>query len=282
MGSKVFSSLVLLILLSGIGAGAARIAAPEPVSPGSLHQVETVPGSCPTFSWSSVPGAAGYRLVVYEVTTEGDLGGAVLQRDLPGGTFSWTPPLRHGLAPGGSFAWTVGVVTAKGKTLWSEPALFRVAPGPTQAELEEALEVFRRFETPGRSVAGDEPVSPFGNDRQSSSAPNTNVRDYELDNEALVVEGDLLVTGGGQPWWEPLISSTTKSTSSSSADCSFSREHTFCSLSNVSHRYLQSSGTWAYCSLSYDSGSWTLCARSNGTTEISCTMTCFGYFYPPI
>ncbi len=145
MAWKIKVGFVLAMVLFSVDSGAAEVPAPEPVSPGSRHQVETIPGSCPTFSWGAAPGAAGYRLAVYEVSAGGELGGAVIQHRLRAGVSSWTPPLRQCLASGGRYAWTVGAVTARGEARWSEPALFRVAPGPSQGEFEQALAVVQRY-----------------------------------------------------------------------------------------------------------------------------------------
>ncbi|MCP4200886.1 MAG: hypothetical protein GY769_03025 [bacterium] len=165
-------SVASLLLLSAPTMGAA-FQSPEPVSPGSPIAVGTTAESCPTFSWSSVPRASGYRLVIYQVSAEGGLGGAVVRHSVSAGVSSWTPSLEQGLAPGGSYAWMIGAVTPKGETLWSEPALFQVAATPSPQEIERALAVLeaayrdRRPQeedeaSPSESPVGEAALEPAG------------------------------------------------------------------------------------------------------------------------
>jgi hypothetical protein len=145
MMRKILLGLMIWSLLVPVAAVASKLGPPEPVSPGSRQEVETVSGTCPTFSWGIVPGASMYRIVVYAVSAEGELGGVVIQREFSAGVSSWTPALQNALTAGGSYAWTAGAVSPRGGTLWSEPVLFRVAPGPSQNEFEDALEVVRSY-----------------------------------------------------------------------------------------------------------------------------------------
>lgn len=145
MGRRILVGLCLCALVLSARAQAVGFEAPQPVSPGSLQQAETVAGPCPTFSWGVVHEARGYRIVVYEVTAEGVPGDAVLERQFGSGVSSWTPALGSGLTPGGRYAWMVGAVSQGGEMLWSEPALFEVPAGPSEADFEEALEVVREY-----------------------------------------------------------------------------------------------------------------------------------------
>ena len=194
MARKILCGGVLAVLGCAVAVGAADLAAPAPVSPGSGQQVETVPGSWPTFSWGAVAEASGYRLVVYELTAEGELGRAVIRQRLAAGASSWSPPLRQGLEPGASYAWTVGAVARKGKMLWSEPALFQVAPGPGERELEEALALVQRYWVLQGDGAGEvKATSADRSARQQKSRAEDGVSTPHLRAPAAT---DLSVAGG--------------------------------------------------------------------------------------
>ena len=59
---------------------------------------------------------------------------------LPSSAQGWTPSLDQCLEVGGRYAWSVRAGDA-----WSEASLFRVATGPSTAEVREALETLQRF-----------------------------------------------------------------------------------------------------------------------------------------
>jgi hypothetical protein len=101
---------------------------PVPVSPGKLDEVVQSAVRCPTFSWSLVPQAVGYQLVVYRVPEDRQAEPeVVIQQDLPGGTSSWTPGAPQCLAAGQTYAWRVGAVPVEGEAAWSEPLWFGVS-----------------------------------------------------------------------------------------------------------------------------------------------------------
>lgn len=136
--------LVVPILWVGVAlAGPAAYAeAPEPVSP-----VGAVGERCPTFSWSAVPGAPGYELVVYQVA-EDVAEEPLLTARLPGGATAWTPGADC-LEAGGNYAWSLRVLGgdagAGGEGGWSEPVLFEVSAAPSPDGVEEALATLRRY-----------------------------------------------------------------------------------------------------------------------------------------
>ena len=133
---------------------------PEGVSPGAADRYSTIRDECPTFSWEMVVGAESYELVVYELTDLENLESAaeVLYTTAPGGATSWTPELGQCLVPGGRYVWFVravldevdGVVIDSGE--WSDGLFFSVAVAPSVEEVEQALQVLRRYldeENPG-------------------------------------------------------------------------------------------------------------------------------------
>ena len=117
--------------------------APEAVSPTADSGVAVVEARCPMFSWSTVSEASAVELVVYGISSDGELGAIVLQRSLPRGAHSWTPSLGRCLEHGSTYAWSVRASGDDGGSEWSAPQLFRIAPDRT-AELLSALEPFLR------------------------------------------------------------------------------------------------------------------------------------------
>ncbi len=123
--------------------------------------VEQIADACPTFSWGGIPGATGYELEVFVLNDEDALGERVIQQELSGNAYAWTPPLRGCLSRATSYAWSVGAITKTG-TIWSDPALFQVASGYSESEFQEALRVVRSyFETneEGNDQPAEEPAS---------------------------------------------------------------------------------------------------------------------------
>ncbi len=129
---------------------AAGLDGPVPAAPGGPGTATSVARACPTFHWSVVPRAAGYELAVYRIDGDaGDPRAAALPRihqRLDGNVGGWTLPPGRCLEPGSRYAWSVRVIgpEAAVESPWSEPALFEVAPAPSLAEIEAALELLRR------------------------------------------------------------------------------------------------------------------------------------------
>lgn len=120
---------------------------PIAVSPGEERGAGAIESRCPTFSWGSQTGAAGYELVVYEVAadTESDTAAPALRHVVAGSASTWTPPLDRCLERGGVYAWSVRAVTGRSRSEWSAPRFFEVAAGPSRDDFEAALEVVRQY-----------------------------------------------------------------------------------------------------------------------------------------
>jgi hypothetical protein len=118
---------------------------PVAVSPGDTSKVALVESRCPTFSWGEVEGAKSYELVVYRVGRDSEDTEAILREIFPGTVQGWTPPLSQCLERNLQYAWSVRVTGPEAASDWSPPSLFQVAPGPSTAELEAAIEVVRRY-----------------------------------------------------------------------------------------------------------------------------------------
>jgi hypothetical protein len=147
---------------------------PAAVSPGDASKPAVVESGCPTFSWSTVANATSYELVLYRLGEEA-APEPVLREIFSGSASSWTPSLDRCLERGGRYAWSVRAVGEKAASEWSTPSLFRVAAGPSEADLEEAREIVRTyFETPSvaparGAVAGTS--GPVSSRRAESSRP---------------------------------------------------------------------------------------------------------------
>jgi subtilisin-like proprotein convertase family protein len=142
MTSRISRTLLAITLVStAVWSARER---PVAVSPGSGGGVRLVADACTTFSWSGIEGEKRLRLNVYEVTDDGQLGRRVVGQSLPPGASSWTLPAGRCLARGTTYAWTVGATGKNGGENWSDAVVFRIIPGPSDAELEEALAVVRR------------------------------------------------------------------------------------------------------------------------------------------
>ncbi|UCC39121.1 MAG: hypothetical protein JSV96_15145, partial [Candidatus Aminicenantes bacterium] len=91
---------------------------PVAVSPGSDMGAAVVGQSCPTFSWTAVSWAAGYKVAVFEaVSTEalsyeemGAMVSPVLSKEIRGPALSWTPSAEERLMNGGEYVWYVQAV----------------------------------------------------------------------------------------------------------------------------------------------------------------------------
>jgi len=129
--TRCFFLLSLIVLLNW---GFAQEIKPVAVSPGSERGVARVSDRCPTFSWSAIGWAAGYRVAVFEaksteVRTYESMALAetpVLTQDIPGKALSWTPSEGVGLKDGGLYIWYVQARDASGNGLWSAGKAFRV------------------------------------------------------------------------------------------------------------------------------------------------------------
>jgi hypothetical protein len=101
--------------------------------------------TCPTFSWGVARGASSYELLVYRLGEENEEERPVLTQTFAGSAFSWTPSLDRCLELGGQYAWSVRALSDEEESEWSAPSLFEVAGGPTEMELEKALQVLRHY-----------------------------------------------------------------------------------------------------------------------------------------
>ena len=190
---------VLLVAGSVLLSFAASGSTPEGVSPGAIDRIATIRGQCPTFSWGAVAGAAHYELVVYELPGGADVATGfelspeeeVLYTSVAGTATGWTPGLEQCLVPGGRYVWFVRAVfdddAIDAGAEWSAGRFFSVVAAPSAAEIEQDLDVLRRYagdpeagdaEAAGRTprADGDQRASSGSAVPRSSSAPKAGGR----------------------------------------------------------------------------------------------------------
>lgn len=141
-GSK---SLLAALLTLSLGSGADAKETPLAVSPGRGADLTLIEQRCPTFSWSHVPGAKGYELVVYQLSEDAEASAQVLAETVDGLAQSWTPSLDRCLDRGERFAWSVRAKLSGEPQEWSEPKFFKVAAAPSLDELESALRTVTEY-----------------------------------------------------------------------------------------------------------------------------------------
>jgi len=138
-----FGLLGLLVVL-----GPAAQVVPVAVSPGRAKGVAVVSELCPTFSWTSVDWAVGYRVAVFEALGVGAVsyeqmasGGTepVLTREIEGRGLSWTPSSEEGLPTGGMYVWYVEAMSPSGPGVWSAGRVFIVDAGAIGTGIEERV-----------------------------------------------------------------------------------------------------------------------------------------------
>lgn len=189
------TSLMLVALVSIAMSGhlaGAETERPKPVSPGSLAVAEPVATSCPTFSWTSVEGSLGYKLVTYHLAVDGGLEPQV-EVDLPAGASSWTPaaaqcPRVASTTGKSEYAWAVRALTDDGAGPWSELLLFTTPGAPTEDEVRQALAVLRRYQSTESVGAGlapaprsdDDPAAPRQTREDARSSPTRSPADRAM------------------------------------------------------------------------------------------------------
>jgi len=146
MKRKTLVCFVLLGLLVVLGPAAQVV--PVAVSPGRARGVAVVSELCPTFSWTSVDWAVGYRVVVFEALGVGAVSyeqiasagtEPVLSREIEGRGLSWTPSSEEGLRTGAMYVWYVEAMSPSGPGVWSAGRVFIVDAGANGPGSEERV-----------------------------------------------------------------------------------------------------------------------------------------------
>ena len=121
-------------------------AGPLGVSPGGGSGDAVVGTAFPTFSWSAVEEAVGYRLEIFkevegalsheEMSEKGEL---VIGVEIPAPALSWTPSGTEALKTGESYIWYVKALDSEGKGNWSFGNRFRMDAAVALNGMEEAV-----------------------------------------------------------------------------------------------------------------------------------------------
>jgi hypothetical protein len=131
---KAKGALVFLFAIVVLSRGFAQEIKPVAVSPGSERGVARVSERCPTFSWTAIGWAAGYRVAVFAVKTAEArtyesmalAATPILTQEIKGKALSWTPSEAEGLKDGGLYVWYVQARDTSGNGLWSAGKTFLV------------------------------------------------------------------------------------------------------------------------------------------------------------
>lgn len=128
------------------------------VSPGEGQAAGTaIATTCPSFSWSTVAGAVGYELAVFDgqwndnpdYAVQRNQGIPLRQFDIPAPALSYTPAGDDCLDEGGSYLWFVRALTAAGEGLWSPARYFEIDYDADALTQTVRREVAARLGQPG-------------------------------------------------------------------------------------------------------------------------------------
>jgi len=143
---KKTTTFWIVILLLAITASAQE-RRPVAVSPGSEMGIARVGVSCPTFSWTGMEWATGYRVVVFETNGPNILdykeivaiASPVLTKEIKGRALSWTPSSEERLSNGSMYVWYIQAVDSYGQGIWSEGRMFRVEAEVQLVGMEDSV-----------------------------------------------------------------------------------------------------------------------------------------------
>jgi len=136
MNKRMILGFLGLVFIAGLGL--AQDTAPVAVSPGAESGPAVVRQSSPTFSWTAVPWALTYKVVVFEAV-DGEPSAyeqiaanaaPVLVMEIPGQAYSWTPSAGEALINGGRYVWYVGAMINPAQGSWSKGRTFVVEEYP--------------------------------------------------------------------------------------------------------------------------------------------------------
>jgi hypothetical protein len=147
MKSRIFVNLTFLVLILSCVHAFALERGPVAISPGSDAGIARVEMSCPTFSWTGMEWAIGYRVVVFETSGPNilsyeemaSISSPALKREIQGRALSWTPSSEERLNNGEMYVWYVQAVDGYGTGIWSEGRMFKVEAKARLIGIEEAV-----------------------------------------------------------------------------------------------------------------------------------------------
>ncbi len=138
--------ICLCVLGFCIAAAYSFAAGPLGVSPGGGTGDPVVGSVFPTFSWSAVEGAVGYRLEIFkgvegapgheEMTERGEL---VMRVEIPAPALSWSLSGSEALKTGESYIWYVKAFDSDAEGQWSQGNRFRIDASVALTGMDEAV-----------------------------------------------------------------------------------------------------------------------------------------------
>lgn len=150
------TTFLSIFLVLSFWVAAEEMGNPVAVSPGSETEAVTVWQNCPTFSWSSVPDAASYQVVVFE-SLDGKImpyesmaiiSVPVISAQITRPALSYTLSAEDRLKTGSMYAWYVQALDASGNVLgsWSNGRIFQVEQEIQFVGIREKLtEILRSY-----------------------------------------------------------------------------------------------------------------------------------------
>ena len=149
MNIKSFSTiLVVLFLVFTMSVSAnEQDLKPNLISPGDGGNLSIVEESTPTFSWTSVPWATEYRVVVFKSDSGSMISyeelssfeTPVISKDIKGQATSWTPSSIERMNTGSNYIWYVQAIDKDGSGSWSKAGSYRVEIPVVLTGIEEKL-----------------------------------------------------------------------------------------------------------------------------------------------
>ncbi len=142
---KAAISCLVMVSIFGFLAHAMS-SGPVGVSPGGGTGDAVVGSAFPTFSWSAVEGAVGYRLEIFkgvegapsheEMTEKGEL---VMRVEISAPALSWTPSAMEALQTGESYVWYIKASDSNEEGQWSPGNRFRIDASFALSGMDEAV-----------------------------------------------------------------------------------------------------------------------------------------------
>ena len=120
---------------------------PNLISPGDQGNATIVEQSFPTFSWTSLPWAAEYKIVVFKSNLGSNLSyeemsaseTPVIIKEIKGRAVSWTPSSTQRMETGFNYIWYVQALGSDGTEAWSDAGRYRVETPVMLSGVEDKL-----------------------------------------------------------------------------------------------------------------------------------------------
>ena len=143
---KAKISMCFLMVFFVIGANAQE-RGPVAISPASDAGIARVGESYPTFSWTGMEWATGYKVEVFETNGPNVLGyeemriiaDPILIKEIKGQAHSWTPSSDKRLSSEAIYVWYVQAVDGYGTGIWSKGRMFKIDEAYNYMIIEERM-----------------------------------------------------------------------------------------------------------------------------------------------